>query len=414
MELSIGMEVVMKSSTGFGRTTGISQPRSCMVIGDRGIVARVLFATSEHVDAILLDNHWYAASDFELYVEPVEEIEEPDIMGGAASQNLDNNALLSMLSAAFPNIAFDMEEQPKSSIADEDQADLSPPDELDEDFDDCDDWVNPCGEGTDCETCACGEGDEPEVEVDYIVTRSTATLIFDGSPEVIDSSNPNFGRVCELIADEEFVLAMELICPAVGITTWGNGMLDIEHGEIKYHGHVLSGKLCDRIINLMGAGDLFFERLAKFLTLVQEQASFRTRMALMDFVAHDKMGLTEEGHVIAFKNVRADFRDKHSGKFDNSVGASPSMPRAMVDDDPDNTCSAGLHVCSPTYLSGFWGTEGRTMKVVVDPRDFVALPEDYNQSKARVCRYTVVEDVSSDIHKYLDGYDERSEADDEW
>ena len=163
----------------------------------------------------------------------------------------------------------------------------------------------------------------------------------------------------------------------------------------------MTGKLVDRVIDMMAEGDESFKRFANFLNLTMEQESFTTRARLMDFAAHDKLDLTDEGYVVAFKNVRSDFFDKHSGTFDNSVGNTLSMRRADVDDNHDHQCSNGLHVCSPTYLKEAWGTSGRTMRVIVKPKNFVAIPYDYNDSKARVCEYSVVEDVTDKIDEYL-------------
>jgi hypothetical protein len=69
------------------------------------------------------------------------------------------------------------------------------------------------------------------------------------------------------------------------------------------------------------------------------------------------------------------------------------MPRSKVDDDPESTCSTGLHVCSFEYLRSFGGQ--RTMLCQVDPADVVSVPIDYQNTKVRVCRLTVVKEVAN-------------------
>ena len=56
---------------------------------------------------------------------------------------------------------------------------------------------------------------------------------------------------------------------------------------------------------------------------------------------------------LAYKKIRNNWTDIHSGTFDNSIGAVCGMPRNMVDEDSSRTCSAGLHVCSYDYLAHF-------------------------------------------------------------
>jgi hypothetical protein len=77
--------------------------------------------------------------------------------------------------------------------------------------------------------------------------------------------------------------------------------------------------------------------------------------------------------------------------MDNSVGKIVEMERNSVDDNSSNTCSSGLHFCSQEYLSSFGGE--RTVIVKINPRDVVSIPNDYNNSKGRACRYEVIGEV---------------------
>jgi hypothetical protein len=67
------------------------------------------------------------------------------------------------------------------------------------------------------------------------------------------------------------------------------------------------------------------------------------------------------------------------------------MARNKVDDNQNNTCSQGLHFCSEGYLKHFGGA--RTVIVKINPRDVVSIPNDYNQTKGRACRYEVIGEV---------------------
>jgi hypothetical protein len=70
------------------------------------------------------------------------------------------------------------------------------------------------------------------------------------------------------------------------------------------------------------------------------------------------------------------------------------MPRNQVDDNKDNTCSAGLHFCSFDYLKSFGGS--RIMILKINPADVVSIPSDYNQQKGRTWRYTVIGEVPAE------------------
>jgi hypothetical protein len=82
------------------------------------------------------------------------------------------------------------------------------------------------------------------------------------------------------------------------------------------------------------------------------------------------------------------------------------MPRDEVDDDPDHTCSHGLHVGALEYIPhfGLYQSDRRVVLVAVAAEDFVAVPKDYDGTKARVCKYEVLEEVDKKfIAEFVEG-----------
>ena len=115
-----------------------------------------------------------------------------------------------------------------------------------------------------------------------------------------------------------------------------------------------------------------------------------------------ELPITEDGHFLAFKNVKIDYKDIHSGTFDNSVGKVCEMPRYKVDEDKDRTCSSGLHFCSIAYLPSFSDSNGgHTMIVKINPKDVVAIPADYNNTKGRTCKYEVIGEYTENWREKL-------------
>lgn len=75
------------------------------------------------------------------------------------------------------------------------------------------------------------------------------------------------------------------------------------------------------------------------------------------------------------------------------------MNRDDVVLDPNRHCAAGLHVASYDYARSFSGCP-RLMLVAVDPSDVVSVPTDCECAKIRVCRYTVLQDITELAAKY--------------
>ena len=113
---------------------------------------------------------------------------------------------------------------------------------------------------------------------------------------------------------------------------------------------------------------------------------------LYGFLEKNSLPITPDGCFLAYKRVRGDYKDCYTGTMDNSVGCVVEMERNMVDDNRDNTCSAGLHFCSHDYLRSFSGE--RTVIVKINPADVVSIPSDYDNAKGRTCRYEVIGEVA--------------------
>jgi signal peptidase I len=120
---------------------------------------------------------------------------------------------------------------------------------------------------------------------------------------------------------------------------------------------------------------------------------------LYDWLEKTSLPITEDGDFLAYKKVRDDYRDFHTGTWDNSVGRILTMPRNQVDDERDRHCSTGLHFCSLSYLPRYHGGRGRVMIVKINPGDVVSIPSDYDYAKGRTCGYQVIGEHREGEHR---------------
>jgi hypothetical protein len=114
---------------------------------------------------------------------------------------------------------------------------------------------------------------------------------------------------------------------------------------------------------------------------------------------YDLLFIRIGGRIAAFKGVRDDYKDVHSGTLDYSIGRVVSMPRELCNPDPDQTCTAGLHLGALDYIkeNGYgWGPNRRMLLCAFWPRHVVAVPVDYQGGKIRVEQLEVLDDVDRD------------------
>lgn len=140
-----------------------------------------------------------------------------------------------------------------------------------------------------------------------------------------------------------------------------------------------------------------YESIVAFYRNVIKNPSQSSRDELFLFLENNGHSLTEEGYFLAYKKVRTDFYSIHGYSEGsprnvlNAPGTWVECPRESVDQNRNNTCSTGLHVANYDYANNSYGSRSDLLlEVIVDPKDVVTVPPDYNNKKMRTCRYYVV------------------------
>lgn len=239
-----------------------------------------------------------------------------------------------------------------------------------------------------------------------IIADSHITVCFtDGFQVTLYSTDPNFTRMKDAVRDGEWDKARELSEPVEAVRKAVEGVeggsVHIDNGVVICNGKELHNTLTDRMLAMLADG-FDVTPLMLFLDNLILNPSFRAVQELYDFLEASQLPITEDGCFLAYKRIRSDYTDVHSGTFDNSIGTVVEMPRNEVDEDKDRTCSAGLHFCSRAYLPHFSGD--RVVVLKINPADVVAIPSDYNNAKGRACRYEVIQELEAAEPAELEGH----------
>ncbi|WNL50697.1 rIIB lysis inhibitor [Ruegeria phage RpAliso] len=229
----------------------------------------------------------------------------------------------------------------------------------------------------------------------FTASEETISIFFGGKMHTIPKTDRAFEQLYEHLkeAAHDYALVETLIDKPAIIERLAFGNVKVVGSKVLYKDTPIHTTLAEKLLSMVDAG-FDASNWARFLDRVMENPSERSRSCLYDFIATWNAPITEDGHFIAFKKVRHDYLDLHSGTMDNSPGQIVEMPRDRVNADPDVKCTYGLHVAATSYLGSFgWGGGNRVIAVKVDPADVVAVPRDYNFAKMRVCRYLVIGDA---------------------
>lgn len=253
------------------------------------------------------------------------------------------------------------------------------------------------------------------------LSNDSLTAVFTGGTpggvriHTINSSHPSWQEAINVITNHGDGATLEkLMSVKETIVKFAHGKITVSDNEVLYDGKPVHGFVVSRILEFAKNG-LPYQPLVKFLDRVRLNTSARSVEELYRFLEHRKMPITPDGTFLAYKSVRANYTDHHTGTIRNRVGDSPTrLERNQVDDDANRGCSYGYHVGSLEYAESFGGGERHLMIVEVDPADVVSVPYDCNCQKLRCTWYKVIDEFKHVLDdNYSTQYHDDTDYDDE-
>lgn len=226
-----------------------------------------------------------------------------------------------------------------------------------------------------------------------VTPRTVFALLDNGKSYSANDTHPAFDEIKAAIADGDADALPALFDMGKAINLRSGGSIVVRDGVIYIDGEQVVGAIEERIFEkLDNGGDI--NALVEFQRKLMLNPSFRVREQLYEFIERGaQIGIADNGNIMAFKIVRKDdygFVSHYDASVRHDVGTYVTMDRTKVDDDPNRTCSAGLHACSEGYLRHYGGGPDSYVVVVeINPVDVVSIPTDYNAAKMRCCRYLV-------------------------
>lgn len=229
----------------------------------------------------------------------------------------------------------------------------------------------------------------------FIIQGNNIVVVIDNKSHTISKSHITYETVLNAIKQNDWETVKQTIEPKEAIQRYSLGFvkIDANDGTFYWKDQPMHSFLTERIVQMYKEG-FSVEPLVFFMENLMENPSKRAVDELYGFLEKNDLPITPDGKFLAYKKVRHDFTDCHTGTMDNSPGKVVSMERNQVCEDKDLTCSYGLHFCGESYLKYFSGD--KTVIVKINPRDVVSIPSDYNEAKGRACRYEVIAEMEGE------------------
>lgn len=263
---------------------------------------------------------------------------------------------------------------------------------------------------------------------------SNLTMFYGGEMYVASETHPNWDAIVKgVVGDDTSVV--DLFDVSATVAKRFERLTDratVANGRLYFDGDEMHNALSDEVVRFLNAGvEADWKPLVNFLEKVQQNPQEDSRNQLYEFLSRHEFTITPEGDIVGYKSVRSDGNgaflsissgtatvngEVKTGRIPQKVGDVVEMPRSEVAFDPEQACSAGLHVANWKYAST-WTTHDAVLAIGVNPRDVVSVPSGEDFAKVRVCRYTVLsvvdhksealvyDTVADDVDDYVDDDD---------
>lgn len=231
----------------------------------------------------------------------------------------------------------------------------------------------------------------------YTITNDSVAVVIDGRVITVRRGAVNFDAARAAVLAERWDGIEKVLVPGHAVEKWLGDGFTFRDGCIAYGDDRIDARLSDRLVRMAEAG-VDPTAWMKFWRRLQNNPSMRSVEQLYGFLENKGIPVDAEGYILAYKSIRSDYKDHHTGKCDNSVGQVLSMPRNRISDDPNQACHYGFHVGALEYAGTFGGSGSRMVICRVDPADVVCVPYDHSMQKVRVCRYEVISEQEHPGH----------------
>lgn len=259
----------------------------------------------------------------------------------------------------------------------------------------------------DFENLAKTKVSDTEEVIQFTINSRGINFVFDNEQYSIDNTREDFYDIKEFVEannTEELrkVLKNKAFLEKEIQDISGDEVIKIIDNKILCNNIIFTGNQVLKYLEFMKSGKIEdMNILKRFLYNLSLNPEVRAQEELFNFVTVNNLRITNHGTVILYKWVRNNYRDQHTDKFDNKPGSKVWMDRKLVDNNKNNTCSRGLHLCS----FGYSKFSDKLLLVELHPRDCVSIPTDYNHSKMRCSEYKVLIDITEYYNEMCKGKD---------
>lgn len=242
-----------------------------------------------------------------------------------------------------------------------------------------------------------------------VANNGGISAYINGEMKVVAPDHKRYAEVLKALEaqDTEQFLYLTDLARRINDYVSASGKLAVKNSQVLYKGITIEFPFTHRLLEMMEKG-LPYGPYVNYIERTMRNPRPRCVKSLDLLInrpdAKYPLPLLPDGRFLAYKRVREDFYDHHSGKvlyeplevkykdhpqakdmnwLHSQVGNRVGMPIWETDDNFQLACSAGFHAGLYEYVATFHANEGHVLAVAVCPSQVISVPEDASAMKFR-------------------------------
>jgi hypothetical protein len=250
----------------------------------------------------------------------------------------------------------------------------------------------------------------------------TLTVFGQERPKVANNTHPHWDKLLAgvLANDPEVIRYFDMQAEVQARFARLSDRVTLVGDVVNFDGDPVHNALTMQLMRLVEEDEDNYQPLVNFFELVMQNPNEHSREQLFNFLENHPNGfsIAENGYIVGYKGLyQIDPEEKDGFEFRTywqgtnpvtvdgvsdtgyvyqNIGSIVEMARSKVSHNPEVGCSYGLHVSTYDYAKSYGNV---VVRVLVNPRDVVSVPNEHRAAKIRVCRYVNDEVVAEGYNR---------------
>jgi len=145
----------------------------------------------------------------------------------------------------------------------------------------------------------------------YLIQGKNIVIVIGSTTHTISSSHISYDKIKDAIKANDWDTVQDLVEPKKVVLNYGQGNVEVQGDKLFWKGKEFHNYLAAKFIEMYQEG-FPVEPMVAFMENLMQNPSKRAVDELYAFLEKGNLPITADGHFLAYKKIRNDYKDIHS------------------------------------------------------------------------------------------------------